>query len=70
MMKICYNFSIGDFMNNKGFAISSIIYASVILLSLVMLTTLAIEKNKYVDQKKLVNDINNNLSTCLKEGTC
>ena len=57
-------------MNNKGFAISSIIYASVILLSLVMLTTLAIEKNKYVDQKKLVNDINNNLSTCLKEGTC
>lgn len=57
-------------MNNKGFAISSIIYASVILLSLVMLTTLAIEKNKYVDQKKLVNDINKNLSTCLKEGTC
>ena len=57
-------------MNNKGFAISSIIYASVILLSLVMLTTLAIEKNKYVDQKKLVNDINRNLSTCLKEGTC
>ena len=57
-------------MNNKGFAVSSIIYASVILLSLVMFTTLAIEKNKYVDQKKLVNNINQELSTCLKEGTC
>ncbi len=57
-------------MNNKGFAVSSIIYASVILLALVMFTTLAIEKNKYVDQKDLINNIDRNLSTCLKEGTC
>ncbi len=57
-------------MNNKGFAVSSIIYVSVVLLSLIMLTALAIEKNKYIDQKKLVNNINQNLSTCLKEGTC
>ena len=57
-------------MNNKGFAISTIIYTSIVLLSLVMFTILAIEKNKYVNQKELVNDVNNNLSVCLKEGTC
>ena len=57
-------------MNNKGFAISTIIYTSIVLLSLVMFTTLAIERNKYVNQKELVNDVNNKLSSCLKEGTC
>ena len=57
-------------MNNKGFAISTIIYTSIVLLSLVMFTILAIEKNKYVNQKEFVNDVNNNLSVCLKEGTC
>ncbi len=57
-------------MNNKGFAIGTIIYTSIVLLSLVMFTILAVEKNRYINQKDLVNDINSNLSVCLKEGTC
>ena len=70
MLKFWYNQNVGDYMDNKGFAISTIIYTSIVLLSLVMFTTLAIERNKYINQKDFANDINKNLSTCLKEGTC
>ncbi len=57
-------------MNNKGFAITTVVYAIVILLSLVMLISFSILKNEYVDQKDFVNEIRQGLNSCLKEGNC
>ena len=57
-------------MNNKGFAITTMVYAAIILFSLVMFSVLGIEKNKYVNQKNYIEEINENLGNCLKEGSC
>ena len=57
-------------MNNKGFAITTMIYTAVILLSLIMFTVLKIESNRYIDQKNFVTDIREDLSKCLKEDKC
>ncbi len=57
-------------MNNKGFAITTMVYAAIILFSLVMFAVLGIEKNKYVNQKTYVEDINDQLNDCLSGGSC
>ena len=57
-------------MNNKGYAVTAIVYTAVILLSLVMFAVLEIEKNKYEAEKKHVEDVNHNLSVCLESGDC
>lgn len=57
-------------MNNKGFAITSMVYAVIILLSITMFTVLAIEKKEYDNQKNYVEDINNTLTECIGKGEC
>ena len=57
-------------MNNKGFAVTTIVYSVVILLSLVVMSILTILKNEYDNDKTYVNDINDSLTECLKKGEC
>lgn len=57
-------------MNNKGMAITTMIYASVILLSIVILTTLAILSASYNNRHDLINDIDKNLNECIGRGDC
>ena len=52
-------------MNNKGFAVTSMVYAAIILLSITMFTVLAIVKTEYTNQKDFVEDINKNLTQCI-----
>ena len=44
-------------MNNKGFAITTMIYALVILLTISMFVVLDIMDNDYKDNKQLVEDV-------------
>ncbi|MGM9879069.1 MAG: hypothetical protein ACI31R_03500 [Bacilli bacterium] len=55
-------------MNNKGFAVTSMVYAAIILLSMTMFTVLAIVKSEYTDQKEFVEDINKSLTQCIVSG--
>ncbi len=55
-------------MNNKGFAITTMVYALVILLSMSMFLVLNIMDNNYNDNKKLVNDVQEELDECLRTG--
>ena len=57
-------------MNNKGMAISTMIYAAVILLSIVILTTLAVTSSSYTNKADLINKIDKNLNECLGRGEC
>lgn len=57
-------------MNNKGFAITTIVYGIVILLVLVSFTGISILKNEYYDKKDLVEDIKEELNTCLENNEC
>ncbi len=57
-------------MNNKGFAITTMVYAAIILFSLIMFSILGIQKNNYINQKSYIEDINVNLGNCLREGDC
>ena len=57
-------------MNNKGFAITTIIYAVLILLSLSMFVVLAILRTQYDNEKTFIIDINEEITTCLKENNC
>lgn len=57
-------------MNNKGFAITTMVYAAIVLFSLVMLTILGIEKNKYINQRDYIESINTELGACLRRGDC
>ncbi|MGN0992588.1 MAG: hypothetical protein ACI4PE_01415 [Bacilli bacterium] len=57
-------------MNNKGFAVTSMVYAAIILLSMTMFTVLAIVKSQYTDQKEFVEDINKNLTQCIVGSGC
>ena len=57
-------------MNNKGFAIMSMVYASLILLSLTMFGVLMVLQNEYENQKRFGEDIENNLSSCIADGDC
>lgn len=61
-------------MNNKGFAVTLMVYSAIILLSLVMFSILGIEKNKYINQKDYTENIdkqlNEQMNKCIKEGDC
>ncbi len=57
-------------MNKKGFAVTTMVYSALILLSLVMFSVLAIEKNKYTDQKEYIKKIEFDLNSCLSKETC
>lgn len=57
-------------MKNKGFAVTSMVYAAIILLSMTMFTVLAIVKSQYTDQKEFVEDINKNLTQCIVGSGC
>lgn len=61
---------LGENMNNKGFAITTMIYALVILLTISMFVVLDIMDNDYKDNKQLVEDVQKELDTCLENGTC
>ncbi len=56
--------------NNKGFAITTMVYAAIILFSLVMITVLGIERSKYVNQRDYIDSINSELGSCLRRGEC
>ena len=49
--------------NNKGFAITTMVYAAIVLFSLVMITVLGIERSKYVNQRDYIDSINTELGT-------
>ena len=51
-------------MNNEGFAITTIVYAIVILLILILFSVTSIVKNRYIDQTQFVNDIREELNAC------
>lgn len=57
-------------MNNKGFAVTSMVYAIIILLSITMFMVLAIVRNEYDNQKKYVEDVNKSLTQCIGRGDC
>lgn len=57
-------------MNNKGFAVTTVVYSVILLLSLVMISVLMILKSGYSDQKTYINDINDGLTDCLTNKTC
>ena len=57
-------------MNNKGFAITTVVYSVVLLLSLVILSIMAILRTEYNDQKTYINDINDELTECLSDKSC
>ena len=52
-------------MNNKGFAVTTMVYASIALLAIAMFTVLAIESAKYRNQKEFIEEINETLTECL-----
>jgi hypothetical protein len=67
----CYNvFRIGDYMNNKGFAITTIVYAIVILLVLILFSVTSIIKARYTDQSQFINDVQDEITECLQNATC
>ena len=49
-------------LNKKGFAITTIVYSVLILLSLSMFIVLGISRNMYQNEKDYMNDINDNLN--------
>lgn len=57
-------------MNNKGFAVTTVVYSVILLLSLVMISVLMVLRNEYGDQKTYVNDINEALTDCLMDESC
>lgn len=57
-------------MNEKGFAVTTVIYAIIILLSLISLSTLGILSSEYNNQKNFINDIQEVLTECIEESRC
>ena len=57
-------------MNNKGFAITTIVYGIVLLIVLLSFSIITIMKNDYLNQKELIKITNEKLKTCLMEGSC
>ena len=57
-------------MNNKGFAITTVIYSLIILLSAVMLVILGVLKSGYSTENAYIKDIKSELDICLEEGSC
>lgn len=57
-------------MNDKGFAVTTMVYASVILLAIVMFSALAIVRSEYGNQRDFIDDVNKELSICIESGDC
>ena len=57
-------------MNNKGFAVTTMVYASIVLLAMAMFSVLAIESAKYGNQREFVEEINEELTKCLGGNKC
>jgi len=57
-------------MNNKGFAITTIVYAIIILLVLILFSVTSVVKDKYTDQNEFINDLDQELTECLETGAC
>ena len=57
-------------MNNKGFAITTIVYAIIILLILILFSVTSVVKDKYTDQNEFVDDLDTELTECLETGAC
>ncbi len=57
-------------MNNKGFAITTIIYSILMLLSLSMFLVLGVLRTSYNNEKNFMNDINEDLNNCLSKVEC
>lgn len=57
-------------MNNKGFAITTMVYALVLLMTMSMFLVLEIMENNYTDNKNIINEIQSELDNCLTSGTC
>ena len=57
-------------MNNKGFAITTIVYGIVILIALLAFSIVIFMKNDYLNQKDLIKDTNKKLNQCLMEKRC
>lgn len=54
-------------MKNKGFAITTMIYASIVLFAIIIFTVLAIIEAQYSDQKEFVEQINRNLTSSINK---
>ncbi len=57
-------------MNNKGFAVSTILYGLVVLMGLLLflaISTAAFQRNT---DDNFVKDVEEELNTCTYEGTC
>ena len=52
-------------MDNKGMAITTIVYSIILLLSITMLLTLSILRNQYNNEKQFVIDIREELNNYL-----
>ena len=63
-MNFCYN-KFGDYMNNRGFAITTVVYSILMLLSISMFLVLGVMRNNYNNEKTFMNDINDDLNGCL-----
>ena len=57
-------------MNNKGFAITTIVYGIVILIVLLSFSIITIMKINYLNQKDLIKETNEKLNQCLIEERC
>ncbi len=57
-------------LNNRGFAITTIVYSIVILLLVMILTLFAVLRQEYGNQRDYITDINDGLNECLRTNTC
>ena len=57
-------------MNNKGMAITTIIYSIILLLSLCIFIVLGILRTQYSNEKQYITDLREELNDCLKDNNC
>ncbi len=57
-------------MNNKGMAMTTMIYLTIILFSLLLITTLSIVSTSYTNKHDLIKKTNIKLNECIGRGEC
>jgi len=57
-------------MNENGFAVTTVVYAIIILFSLISLSILGILSSEYKNQKNYVVDIQEELTNCIESNRC
>lgn len=57
-------------MNNKGMAMTTMIYLSVILFSLLLITTLSVVSTSYTNKHDLIKKTSIKLNECIGRGDC